>query len=204
MIGEIIIILAFFALAAMLSPVKVSVNSTRVGEEIDGFFSFFWIIFALRYTFKDKEAEIMVFGKGIVRLQNKKKSPEYKELKKLRPIKRSKKMPHAGDIFSLSGPTLRLIKELFYSFKLKYVDIEILFGLEDPANTGIMAGFLHSISGIMRKDQTIRWSVDFSKQVLEWNLKAVVAITPIQIVLPMARFITNRQVLRTGLRNIRD
>jgi hypothetical protein len=99
---------------------------------------------------------------------------------------------------------LRLIKELFYSFKLKYLDIDIVFGLDDPANTGIMAGFLHSISGIMRKGKTIRWSVDFSKQVLEWNLKAVVAIKPIQIVLPMARFITNRQVLRSGLRIIRD
>jgi len=199
MISELIIILAFFTLVALLSPVKISMNSARAGEEINGFFSFGWIIFLLRYKLKDKEAEILVFGRRVVRLPNKEKSPEFKELKKSRPIKKSKKTPHLGDIFSLLRPMLRLFKDLIYSFKLKYLDIDIKFGLEDPAYTGILAGFLHSITGIMHKGHTIRWSVDFSKPVLEWNLKAEAAITPIQIVLPVARFLTNRQVIRSGL-----
>ena len=203
MIGALIIIIAFFALVVLLSPVKISVNSSRAREEIDGFFSFGWIMFLLRYTFKDKETEILVFGRHVVRLPNKEKSPESKELKKSMAIKKSKKKPHLGDIFSFSRPMLRLFKELIYSFKLKYLDIDITFGLNDPAYTGIMAGFLHSILGIMQ-GHTIRWSADFTKPVLEWNLKAEAAITPIQIVLPLARFITNRQVLRSGLRIIRD
>lgn len=199
MIGSLIIIFAFFSLVMLLSPVKISVKSSRVREEIDGFFSFGWIIFLLRYTFKDKEAEILVFGKRVFRLPNKEKSLEFKELKKSRQIKKSKKMPHLGDFFSLSRPMVRLFKDLIYSFRLRYLDIDIIFGLKDPAYTGIIAGFLHSIIGIMHKGQTIRWSADFTKPVLEWNLKAEAAITPIQIVLPVARFLTNRQVLRSGL-----
>jgi hypothetical protein len=204
MIGALIIILAFFSLVMLLSPVKISVNSSRVREEIDGFFSFGWIMFLLRYTFKDKKAEIRVFGRRVVRLSNKEKSPEFKEQKESRPIKKSKMTPHSGDIFSLSGPMLRLFKDLIYSFRLKYLDIDIIFGLKDPSYTGIMVGFLHSIIGIMHKGHSIRWSADFTKPILEWNLKAEAAIKPIQIVLPVARFITDRQVLRSGLRIIRD
>jgi len=203
MIGAIIIILAFFTLVILLSPVKISVNSVRAGEEIDGFFSFGWIMFLLRYTFKKKEAELLVFGRRVARIPNKEKSPEFKE-KKSRSKKKSNKKPHLGDIFSLSRPMVRLFKDLICSFKLKYLDIDIIFGLKDPSYTGIMAGFLHSIIGIIHRGHTVRWSVDFAKPVLEWNLKAEAAITPIQIVLPVVRFITNGQVLRSGLRIIRD
>jgi hypothetical protein len=203
MIGAFKIILSFFFLVMLLSPVKISVKSARVREEINGFFSFGWIMFLFRYTFKDKETEILVFGRRVVRLPNKEKSLELKELKKSRPIKKSKKIPHLGDIFSLLGPMVRLFKDVIYSFRFRYLDIDIIFGLKDPAYTGIIAGFLHSIIGIMHNEHSIRWSVDFTKPVLEWNLKAEAAFTPIRIVLPLARFITDRQVLRSGLRIIR-
>jgi hypothetical protein len=202
MIGALIIILAFFTLVMLVSPVKIRVNSVRAGEEIDGFFSFGWIMFLLRYTFKNNEAEILVFGRRVVRLPKKEKSPEFKK-KKSRPIKKLNKSPHLEDLFSLTKPMIRFFKDLIYSFRLKYLDIDIIFGLEDPAYTGIMTGFFHSIIGIMQKSHTIRWSVDFTKPVLEWNLKAEAAITPIQIVLPVARLITDKQVLRSGLRIIR-
>jgi hypothetical protein len=204
MIEAIIIILAFFLLGVLLSPVKISVNSARAKEKMDGCFSFGWNMFTVRYTFNDKDAEILIFGRRVVPLPNKEKSPVFKELKNSRQIKKQKTRPHLGDILSLSRPMARLFKDLIYSFRLKYLDIDIMFGLKDPAYTGIITGFLHSIIGIMRTGLTIRWSVDFTKPVLEWDLKAEVAITPIQIVLPVARFITNRQVLRSGLRIIRD
>jgi hypothetical protein len=204
MIEAIIIILAFLTLAVLLLPVNIRVNSVRAGEELNGFFSFGWIIFLLRYTFKDREAEILVFGRRVVRLPDKEKSPEFKELQKSRQIKKSKKKPHLRDFFSFSRPMLRLFKELIYSFKLKYLDIDITFGLKDPAYTGIVAGFLHSIVGIMQKGHTIKWYADFTKPVLDWDLKAEAAILPIQIILPVARFVTDRQVLRSGLRIIRD
>lgn len=204
MIDAIIIILAFFALLVLLSPVKINLNSSRAREEIDGFFSFGWIMFLLRYTFKDKKAEIQVFGRSVIRLPNKEKSPEFKEFRKSRPAKKSKKKLHLGGIFSLLRPMLRLFKELICSFKLKCFDIEFTFGLKDPAYTGVMVGFLSSILGYLQKRQTIRWSVDFTKPILEWNLKVVADIKPIQILLPVARFITNRQVLKSGLQIIRD
>lgn len=202
MIGVIILILVFLALVMLLSPVTISVNSTRVGGKIDGFFSMGWIIFLFRYELKDRQTDILVFGKLVSRLPHKEKPPTRVEKEKHIGIK--KPMPHPEDILCLSGPVLRLIKELIYAFRLKYLDIDITFGLKDPAHTGIMTGILHSIFGCLRAGKNIRWTVDFTKPILEWDMKAKAAITPISILPPILRFITKRQVFRAGMRFIRD
>ena len=203
MIGAVIIILAVFALV-MLSPVTISINSAKTGDRIFGYFSLHWIMFMFRYALKDRQAEILVLGKQIVRLPRKKKPLQSGERKKYRNIKIRQKMKHIGDIFYISRPILRLLKDLISSFKLKYLAIDIKFGLHDPAYTGIMTGLLHSIQGFLKAGDTVTWTADFTKQVLEWNLKAEAAITPIQIVPPVARFIINGQVLRSGLHIFRD
>lgn len=200
MIGVIIIILAFLALVMLLSPVTISVNSTRVGGKTDGFFSMGWIIFLFRYALKDRQTDILVFGRKVARLPHKEKPPMHVEKEKHREIKK----PHPEDILYLSGPVLHLIKELIYAFRLKYLDIDITFGLKDPAHTGIITGVLHSIFGYLRAGKNIRWTVDFTKPILEWDMKAKVAITPISILPPIVRFITKRQVFRAGMRFIRD
>ena len=202
MIGVIIIIFVFLALVMLLSPVTISVNSTRAGGKIYGFFSMGWIIFLFRYELKDRQTDILVFGKNVVRLPNKEKPPMHMEKEKHRGIK--KPMPHPEEILDISGPMLRLIKELIYAFRLKYLDIDITFGLSDPAHTGIITGILHSIFGCLRAGKNIKWTVDFTKPILEWDMKAQVAITPISILLPIVRFITKRQVFRAGMRFIRD
>jgi len=202
MIGELIIILVFLALVMLLSPVTISVNSIRIGGKIDGFFSMGWIIFLFRYALKDRQTDILVFGRKVARLPHKEKPPMHVEKEKHREIKKT--MLHPEDILYLSGPVLRLIKELIYAFRLKYLDIDITFGLKDPAHTGIITGILHSMSGYLRAGENIRWTVDFTKPILEWDMKAKVAITPISILPPIVRFITTRQVFRVGMRLIKD
>ena len=202
MTGVIIIILSFIAAAMLLSPVTIRVNSARSGGKIDGFLSLGWIMFLFRYRLKDKKTEILVLGKRVLELTHKEK-PQDKEIDKSMEVKKSGKMLHLEDIFSLSRPILRLFKDLIYSFRIKYLDIDITFGLKDPASTGIITGFLHSIP-CLRTSHKIRWTPDFTREVMEWDLKATATITPIQILVHMIWFITNRQVLRSGLRIIRD
>lgn len=201
MIGAIIIILSVIAVAMLISPVNISVNSVRAGGKIDGFLSIGWIMFLFRYTLKDKKTEILVLGRRVVRLTHKEKTPEPKEIEKSKKVKKSR---HLKDIFYLSRPLLRLFKDLIYSFRIKYLNIDITFGLEDPAYTGIITGFLHSILFSLRAPYTINWNADFTRPIMEWDMKAEAAITPIQILQHLAKFITNWQVLRSGLRIIRN
>ncbi|CAG0964718.1 hypothetical protein METP3_01067 [Methanosarcinales archaeon] len=201
MIGAIIIILSVIAVAMLLSPVNISVNSARAGGKIDGFLSMGWVMFLFRYTLKDKKTEILVLGRRVAGLTHK-KHLEVKETEKSTKVKKSR--PQLEDIFYLSRPLLRLFKDLIYSFRIKYFNIDITFGLEDPAYTGIITGFLHSILFSLRAPNTINWNADFTRPVMEWDMKAEAAITPIQILQPLAKFITNWQVLRSGLRIIRN
>ena len=94
-------------------------------------------------------------------------------------------------------PMLRLFKDLVSAFRLKYFDLDMTFGLRDPAYTGILTGFLHAVAGSLQIGRNIRWTADFTEPVLEWNLKAKAALTPVQILPPVARFIASRQVLRS-------
>jgi len=204
MIGSIIIILAVFALAILLSPMTFSINSVNSGGKIDGFFSFCWIMLMFKYKIKDKETEILILGRQVVRLPHKEKSQKPEDIKKPGSIKKSKKILHLGDMFNLSRPMLRLFKDLIYAFRLKYLNMNLIIGFNDPAHNGILVGFLHSIFGSFRAGHTIRWTVDFTRSVLEWDLKAKATIMPIHIFLHMIRFLTSREVLKSGYQFIRD
>jgi len=204
MIGSIIIILAVFALAILLSPMTFSINSVNSGGKIDGFFSFCWIMLMFKYKIKDKETEILILGRQVVRLPHKEKSQKPVDKKKPGSINKSKKILHLGDIFNLSRPMLRLFKDLIYTFRLKYLNMNLTIGFNDPAHNGILAGFLHSIFGSFQAGHAIRWTVDFTRPVMEWDLKAEAAIMPIHILLHMTRFLASRQVLKSGFQYIRD
>lgn len=203
----VLIILAVLALGILLSPVTISVNSSRAEGKIDGSFSFGWLIFLFRYGLVNRETEVHVLGRQLIRIPYKEKSIKIKEIRKSKEskdIKKSGKVHSVRDTIHLSRPLLRLFKDLIYGFRLKYLDLDFKFGLKDPADTGILTGFLHSIPGALQAGHKIHWTVDFTKPVLEWDLKAKAAFTPIRVFPPVARFATNGQVLRYGLNRIKS
>jgi hypothetical protein len=202
MISEIIIILAAIVLVLLLSPISINVNSTRTGGKIYGFFSLRWIIFLFRYAFRERQTEILVFGRRVARSRYQEK-PKIKQIEKSGEIKKSRKIPKIEDIFYLSKKFLRLLKDLIHSFRLKYLDINLLFGLKDPAHTGIMTGFLHSILGSFNARHNIKWDVDFTRPVLEWDMKAEIVVMPIKIVSFFIKFLADGKVLSSGFRILR-
>ena len=77
--------------------------------------------------------------------------------------KESGKMPPVRDFLNMTGSLLRLFKDFIHAFRIKYLDIEVTFGLNDPTYTGIITGFLHVI-GLSRTGHNIRWRADFTGQ----------------------------------------
>ncbi len=203
MIAELLVIIVAIALIMLLSPFTIYANSTRSGGKIDGNFSISWIIFMFRYAIKERQMEVLAFGRRIIRTSYKKKPPKPRKPKKQEKIRGLRRMLLIEDIFNLGRPTLQLFKNFLYAFRFKYFDLDIIYGLDDPAYTGILTGFLYAISGFSRKGNNIRFASDFTRQVLDWNLRIKVSITPIRIIPPLAGFVTNRNVLRSGLKIIR-
>ncbi len=188
MIAEIIIISAVLAVAVLLFPITIQANSSRSDGKIDGIFSLSWIILNARFVLKDRRMEILVLGKRIVRLSSEKKKPQ---------PEKPGKIPPAGEILNAARPVLRLLKDIFHSFRIKYFNLHITFGLNDPAYTGILTGFLYAASSSFRTGRNIKWNTDFKRQVLEWNLDVKAAVTPIRLLPPLARFFTDRKILRS-------
>lgn len=191
-------------LVILLFPVNISFNSVRsegVRSEgtIDGNLDVSWIIFLFIYSLKEKELKIHIFGRDISRHIY----PEKKVQESERERKKSRKMPPVRDFLNMTGPLLRLFKDFIYIFRIKYLDIEVTFGLNDPAYTGIITGFLHAI-GLSRAEHNIRWRADFTRQTFDWDVKGKTALIPVRLIPPVTRFITNRHVLRYGWRIMRN
>ncbi len=200
MIALIIAVLAVLVLAILLFPVTISFNSVRSEGTIDGSLGVSWIIFLFIYSLKEKELKIHIFGRSISRHISHGKKPQMQEPEI--EIKKSRKLPPVKDFLNMTGPLLRLFKDFIYAFRIKYLDIEVSFGLKDPAYTGIITGFMHAL-GLSRLGHNIRWTPDFTGQALDWEVKGKAALIPVRLIPPVARFITNRQVMRSGWRIIR-
>ncbi|NJD76836.1 MAG: DUF2953 domain-containing protein [Candidatus Methanoperedens sp.] len=185
------VILAFVMLLLLLLPVTIYINSARSCGKLEGIFGISWAILRIRYLMEEKRIEILISGKRIFRISQKNK------LRNTGGQKKPQKKLRIKNIFNLSGPVLRLLKDVVYTFKLKYFDMDVLFGLGDPAYTGIFTGFLHAIMGSLRIGNRIRWTADFTRSELEWKLKARASVIPIRLLPPLTRFIADRHVLRT-------
>jgi hypothetical protein len=198
MIVSIIIVLAVLVLALLLFPVTISFDSVRSGGKTDGSLRVSWIIFLFRYSLKEKQLEIFIFGRSIISRISPEKKPPVKE----RNLKKPGRMPPIIDFLNLTGPLLRLFKDMVHAFRLKYFDVDIAFGLGDPACTGILTGLMHAVRGSFGMGQNIRFAPDFTGKVLDWKLKANASITPFRIIVPFVKFATSRQVLRLALKSI--
>jgi hypothetical protein len=200
MIALIVTVLAVLVLAILLFPVNISFNSVRSEGTIYGNLSVSWIIFLFIYYLKEKELKIHIFGRSIFHYifpgSPEKKSREL-ELEKER--KKSGKLPPVRAFLNIAGPMMRLFKGFIYAFRIKYLDIEVSFGLKDPACTGIITGLLHAVM-LSRTRYNIKWTPNFTEQVFDWDVKGKAALIPVRLIPPVARFVTNRQVLRSWWR----
>lgn len=204
MIAFVLVALVLLVLVILLFPVNISFNSARSEGTIYGSLGVSWIIFLFIYSLKEKELKIHIFGRCIYCDISPEKKSQVQESERER--KKSGKMPQMSPVrgfLNMTGPMLRLFKDFIYAFRIKYLDIEVTFGLNDPAYTGIITGFIHAI-GLSRTGHNIRWRADFTGQAFDWNVKGKTALIPVRLIPPVARFITNRQVLRYGWRIMRN
>ena len=198
MIYEIIIIFVLLILAALLSPLIISIDSARRDGEISGYFSIRWIIFNFNYLFTEKRSEIRILDRPLAGNAQKETAKINETNKKTR----SGKIPIRNAI-DIIRPVFRLLRELIGCFRIKDVRIDARIGTNDPAHTGILAGAFYSAAGCFQTGDRIRLAFDFEKPCLEWDLIARGAIVPINVLIALMRFFTDRHVLNAGFRIVR-
>lgn len=208
-VQEIVIFILVLAAAILFFPVDISVDSVRSGGKARGSFSISWIILAIKYTLEDEKISILIFNRNVTTISQKKKppgEPDKKEPdeKEHKDTGKAKKIPPVRKISQLVRPVLGLIRDILSAFRIKYLNIDLIYGLYDPAYTGILTGYLSALKGIFQTGSNIMITPVFTKMVFDWDIRAKVSFTPVNIVLPFLRFITDMRVLRSAWGIIRD
>lgn len=85
---------------------------------------------------------------------------------------------------------LKLIVDLIGQFKIAWIRVEAVFGLDDPADTGALYGalvpFVHT--GRHWADIELDIRPDFNRQHIAGKIDAAVDLVPIRLVPPVLRF----------------
>lgn len=192
MIALVLVGFAVLIFIILLFPLNISFSSTRSEGTIDGSLEIRWAIFLFIYSMKEKVLKVHILGRIISRhIYHEKKLQTQKYKRKRKAFwKISIDKISSRDLLNMTKPLLRLFKDFIHIFKVKYLDIDITFGLGDPAYTGIITGFLHSV-GLSRTRHNVQWRADFTKQIFEWDLKGKIVLIPIRLIFPMIKFIIN-------------
>lgn len=199
---EITGILIIAAIALLLFPVNVNLESSRSAGTMYGSFSISWLLFKIRYSIKDKHTEFLVLSRRIASKQQTAQPETSDEQKKEKSASSRRSIPSMADLTSLAGPVLQLLRSLVQTIRLRYVQFDTTFGFHDPACTGMLTGYLHALQGLLQHD--ISFNPDFTRTVLDWDLKLSTSITPFWIFPPIVKFAVNPQVLRTGWKVLRS
>jgi hypothetical protein len=213
LIPGILIVLILIVLGILFFPVIVNVESNRSRGTIDGRISIQWLIIKLRHSLKDKKTEILLFSHRMISLQHKEEpksiqnakshdAAKPKDTKEPKKSKKTRKIPPIK-FLNVIKPLLRFLRGLLATICFRHLSIDTTYGMDDPGLTGMLTGYFHAVKGSSQMGQNFQFTPDFTRSILDWDMSASASITPIRIFPPIARFVTNRQVLRSGWEIIR-
>ncbi len=99
---------------------------------------------------------------------------------------------------SLRKPLFRLFSDLFKGIKIRRLESYLTFGLSDPADTGILCGFIHSIAGLIySRCSYCSFSINpvFMCPVLDFRGNGEVHVKIHSLIFPFIKFILNGKTL---------
>lgn len=98
----------------------------------------------------------------------------------------------------LSKPLFRFFSDLLNAVKFRHLDADLSFGLSDPAQTGMLCGFFHGLTGvILGRCEKCRVYIDpvFCESMLDFRGNTKFSIKIYSLVFAIFFFILNRRTL---------
>ena len=98
----------------------------------------------------------------------------------------------------LREPLFRLFSDTLNALKIKHLDADFTFGLPDPADTGMLCGFFHSLLGALHgrcRQCSVYINPVFMDPVLDFRGNTKISIKIYSIIFSFFKFILNRKTL---------
>jgi hypothetical protein len=99
---------------------------------------------------------------------------------------------------ALRKPLFRLFSDMLNAIKIKNLKADLTFGLPDPADTGMLCGFIHAVLGtVYSRCRSCSFSVCpvFMESLLDFNGSAEIRVKIYSLILPIIKFILNGKTL---------
>ncbi|MHC1755884.1 MAG: DUF2953 domain-containing protein [Methanosarcina sp.] len=99
---------------------------------------------------------------------------------------------------ALRKPLFRLFSDMLNAIKIKNLKADLTFGLSDPADTGMLCGFIHAILGtVYSRCRSCSFSVCpvFMESLLDFRGSAEIRIKIYSLIFPFIKFIFNGKTL---------
>ncbi len=142
----------------------------------------------------------------------KRKPREYvkkqKEVEKRKKEKTEKEMDASRAlelVRTLHRPAITLVRRMVRSIRIRELSCNATFGLSDPADTGMLAGFLYAASAPISRSPAVSIRLDpvFQDQTFGYRVRGSIGITIGRLVLPIIIFGCERPVRAEIVRYIR-
>lgn len=99
---------------------------------------------------------------------------------------------------SLRRPLFRLFSDLLNGIKIKRLESYVMFGLSDPADTGMLCGFIHAVTGLAySRCKHCSFSINpvFMNPMVDFKGDMEIRVRIYSLIYPMLKFMFNRKTL---------
>ncbi|MCD4806161.1 MAG: DUF2953 domain-containing protein [Methanococcoides sp.] len=115
------------------------------------------------------------------------------------PLKNTYEMARKG--YAIKGQFLHLMKGLLFQLHIRDLAFDLTYGLPDPADTGMLCGYLHTLASIARgRARSFSYSLYpvFMEEAFDVHLSGSIRFRIGSFIPPLLMFIFNVKVLKTG------
>jgi hypothetical protein len=211
-----VLVILFLALLVLFCAIDLVVDLKKKDQDISGKIMIKWLFLSYSKVFypteptssiseKEQDAgkkeEVGKFSPANVTDTDKgleEKVIKSKESKKKKGLKPKEIL---GIINSIKKPLFRLLKGTISNIRLRCGKCDLCFGLPDPADTGMLCGFLFGVFGSLHqywRNFSYFLEPGFDEKILDLQLMADVRLRIYRFIPVFLRFVFNRSVLRTG------
>lgn len=99
---------------------------------------------------------------------------------------------------ALRKPLFRLFSDLLNGIKIKRLESYVTFGLSDPAETGMLCGFIHAIAGLAySRCRKCSFSINpvFINPMMDFRGNMEISVRIYSLIFPMLKFMFDRKTL---------
>ena len=180
------IIVLLFGLV-VFAAFDVTIDVKTKGGRVDQYITIKWM--GLSHKFK---------------VENKKSAKKEKKEEKPKKEKTKKKRSSIGIstglrlLKTMQRPVIRFIEDVFRTVKFRKISCNLTYGFSDPADTGMLSGFLYALKGMFSKRCSIfdfSISPQFQDEVFDLHVLTNIRFRISSLLFAVLRFVTNWKVL---------